>query len=170
MRILRLVGIWCVTAMLWAGPWNVPQAGAQSPSKQKWCLSFHEVHPSLTGAAARQKGVPAGYRIYPGPGVGEELLLREVPVLHGGDMVDAQSSVDERSELVMTFRLSEAGASKFATFTRDNVERPFAIVVDGRVVAAPIINEPILGGEGQIMGPSLDELAARIRSGTCGGV
>jgi preprotein translocase subunit SecD len=175
MPILRLVGIWWVTAMLWACPWNAPHVGAQSPSKHKWCLSFHEAHPSLTAAEARQKGVPAGYRIYRAPdGVPweQELLLREEPLLHGGDVADAQPGISESTNSpIIKFRFHEAGASKFASFTRDNVGRPFAIVVDGRVVTAPIINEAILGGEAQISGDFTSDTAAQladqIRSNRC---
>ena len=163
-----------VTAMLWASPWSA-LAGAQSPSKHGWCVSFHEVHPSLTAVEAQQRGVPAGYRIYSGPeGVGgkEEWLLREEPVLHGGDMVDAQAGFDPRTDLpIVSFRFNTAGTDKFALFTRTNIRRPFAIVVDGHVVTAPVIQEPILAGVGQISGNftanSAAQLAARIRSGRC---
>lgn len=178
MRTLQLVGIWCVTCMLWAGPWNTPPAGAQSPSKHRWCVSFHEIHPSLTAREALQKGVPAGYRIYPAPDSipwEKELLLREEPLLHGGDMADAQPGIDERTNSPIIeseqFRFNAAGAGRFALFTRNNVGRQLAILVHGRVVAAPIINEPILGDEGRISGgltsDTAAQLANRIRSGMC---
>jgi preprotein translocase subunit SecD len=138
-------------------------------------LSFHEVHLSLTAGEAREKGVPVGYRIYPAPdGIPweKELLLREEPLLHGGDMADAQPSFDPRmNRPIVTFQFNPAGTRKFGLFTRNNVGRQFAIVVDGSVVTAPIITEPILGGKGQISGSftsdSAAQLAARIRSGTC---
>jgi preprotein translocase subunit SecD len=174
-RVLRLVAICGVTIMLWAGHWGALYVEAQSASKQKWCLSFHEVHPSLTVPEAKQKGVPAGYRIYSwteGVRGEKDLLLREEPVLHGGDMADAQPSFDPRTNLpIITFRFNAAGTHKFAMFTRNNVFRQFAIVVDGGVITAPVIREPILGGKGQISGnftsESAAQLAARIRSGTC---
>src|SRR5262249_38981646 len=101
-----------------------------------------------------------------------DLLLREEPVLHGGHMADAQPGFDQYTNLpIVTFRFSAAGAQKFASFTRNNVGRPFAVVVDDRVITAPVIREPILGGTGQISGNftsgSATQLAARIRSGTC---
>jgi hypothetical protein len=112
--ILRLVATWGATLLLWAGPWSVSQAGAQSPLNHGWCLSFHEVHPSLTASEARQKGVPVGYRIYPGPANipwQKELLLREEPVLHGGDVVDAQADLDRRTnQPVVAFRFNAGGA------------------------------------------------------------
>jgi preprotein translocase subunit SecD len=56
-----------------------------------------------------------------------------------------------------------------AAFTRENIGRPFAIVVDGRVISAPFIQEPILGGSGQISDANftrahVESLAARMRS------
>src|SRR5262245_44526373 len=153
--------------LLSAGPWNASQPGAEPPSKHRWCLSFHEVHPSLTAPEARQKGVPAGYRIYPAPDSGiaweKELLLREEPLLHGGDLADAQAALDPiMNRPIIKFPIKAAGTSKFAKFTRMNVGRPFAIVVDGHVVTAPIINEPILGGEGQISGTFTSDTAAQL--------
>ena len=84
-------------------------------------------------------------------------------------MADAQPGISESTNSpIIKFRFHEAGASKLASFTRDNVGRPFAIEVDGRVVTAPIINEPILGGEAQISGDftsgTAAQLADRIRS------
>jgi hypothetical protein len=126
----------------------------------------------MTAHEARQMGVPAGYRIYPSDVKENDLLLREEPVVHGGDVADAQAAFDQRTNLpIVTFHFNAAGANKFASFTRNNVGRPFAVVVDGRVVTAPVIQTPILGGVGQISGnftpASAAQLAARIRSGTC---
>jgi preprotein translocase subunit SecD len=126
----------------------------------------------MSAREAQQRGVPAGYRIYPSDVKEDDLLLREEPVVHGGDVADAQAAFDQRTSLpIVTFRFNAAGANKFASFTRNNVGRPFAVVVDGRVATAPVIQTPILGGVGQISGnftpASAAQLAARIRSGTC---
>jgi preprotein translocase subunit SecD len=144
----------------------------EQTTRQRWCVSFHEVHPSMAAAQAQERGAPGGYRIYPSDVQGGDLLLREEPVLHGGHMADAQAAFDQYASLpIVTFRFSAAGAEKFASFTRNNVGRPFAVVIDGRVITAPVIREPILGGTGQINGnftaASANQLAARIRSGTC---
>jgi preprotein translocase subunit SecD len=144
----------------------------EQTTRQRWCVSFHEVHPSTTAAQAQERGAPGGYRVYPSDVQGGDLLLREEPVLHGGHMADAQAAFDQYTSLpLVTFRFSAAGAEKFASFTRNNVGRPFAVVIDGRVITAPVIREPILGGTGQISGnftaASANQLAARIRSGSC---
>jgi SecD/SecF fusion protein len=173
-RALRLAAMgWSVATVLLAGAWSTGPVDAQSPPGQKWCLSFHEVHPLLTARDAAQRGVPAGFRIVPAADsrLGDQ-LLREEPVAHAGDMADAQHGFDAcTSQPIVTFRFNATGARKFAMFTRDNVGRPFAIVAGGRVVSAPVIREPILGGQGQISGnltfPEAEQLASRIRSGTC---
>jgi SecD/SecF fusion protein len=144
----------------------------EQTTRQRWCVSFHEVHPSMTAAQTQEKGAPGGYRVYPSDVQGGDLLLREEPVMHGGHMADAQVAFDQYTSLpLVTFRFSAAGAEKFASFTRNNVGRPFAVVIDGRVITAPVIREPILGGTGQISGnftaASANQLAARIRSGSC---
>jgi SecD/SecF fusion protein len=137
-------------------------------------LTFHEVHPSLSAEEAKQTSIPTGYKIYPsdkgdnGPG---EYVLREQPVVQGADLADAQPGFDSRnSEPVINFRFNQVGARKFANFTKDNVGRPFAIVLDDKVLSAPVIREPILGGSGQISGnftvESTNKLAVQLRSGS----
>ena len=69
----------------------------------------------------------------------------------------------------MTFRFDSTGAKRFARATQENVGLPFAIILDGKVVSAPVIREPILGGSGQISGhftvPEASDLAVTLRSG-----
>jgi preprotein translocase subunit SecD len=91
-------------------------------------------------------------------------------VVSGADLTDAQPSFDLRTnEPIVTFRFSTAGTRKFAQATAENVGRPLAIVVDGEVLSAPTIREPITGGSGQISGgftlQSAHELAAVLRHG-----
>ena len=73
--------------------------------------------------------------------------------MSGENLVDAQPGFDQRtSEPIVTFRFDAAGAKRFARVTQENVGLPFAIILDGKVVSAPVIREPILGGSGQISG------------------
>ena len=88
----------------------------------------------------------------------------------GEDLNDAQPAFDSRnSEPIVSFRFNQQGALKFGQLTRDNVGRPFAIALDNKVVSAPRINEPILGGSGQISGrfttQEATDLAIVLRSG-----
>jgi protein-export membrane protein SecD len=70
----------------------------------------------------------------------------------GQDLTDAQPSFDQNNRPVVTFRFNQRGAQRFGNLTRDNVNKPFAIILDDVVQSAPVINEPILGGSGQISG------------------
>lgn len=137
-------------------------------------LTFHEVNPSMSAEEAQQTSIPAGYKIYPADkddGGPRAYLLRETPVVQGEDLADAQPGFDSRTgEPVINFRFNQVGARKFANFTKDNVGRPFAIVLDDKVLSAPVIREPILGGSGQISGnftvESSNRLAVQLRSGS----
>lgn len=131
-------------------------------------LSFHEVHPTEQAGA----GVaPQGYRAYPSvEDPGFSYLLRTVAVVQGDDLVDAQPGFDQRTnEPIISFRFNQSGARKFGRWTSENVGRPFAIVLDGQVLSAPVVREPILGGSGQISGSftpqTANDLAINLRSG-----
>jgi preprotein translocase subunit SecD len=128
----------------------------------------------MTAEEARQGRAPPGFRIYPGSERGDEpagsYLLRETPVVPGENLVDAQPGFDQRTnEPIISFRFDQSGARRFGRFTQDNVGRPFAIVLDDKVLSAPVIREPILGGSGQISGSftveSANTLAVQLRSG-----
>src|SRR6185503_10517757 len=71
----------------------------------------------------------------------------------GADLDDAWPGFDSRTnEPIVNFRFKQRGALQFGRLTRENVGKPFAIVLDQQVISAPRINEPILGGSGQISG------------------
>jgi preprotein translocase subunit SecD len=91
-------------------------------------------------------------------------------LVEGEDLIDAAPSFNQTSgEPVVTFRFSVRGAQRFAEATAQNVNRALAIVLDTEVISAPNINEPILGGSGQISGRFTVEqtanLAILLRSG-----
>ena len=87
----------------------------------------------------------------------------------GADLNDAQPGFDQNNQPVVTFRFNQKGAVRFGKLTAENVGKPFAIVLDDEVVSYPRINEPILGGTGQISGNFTTEetnsLAIVLRSG-----
>ncbi|MGE0855599.1 MAG: protein translocase subunit SecD [Hyphomicrobiaceae bacterium] len=135
-------------------------------------LTFHDVHPQLSAEEAQATRVPIGYKLYPYADArdGSGVVLREVPVVQGEDLVDAQPGFDQRTnEPIISFRFNQSGARKFGSFTKDNVGRPFAIVLDNKVLSAPVIREAILGGSGQISGSftveTANQLAIQLRSG-----
>lgn len=87
----------------------------------------------------------------------------------GADLSDAQPGFNQTNQPVVTFRFNQKGALRFGKLTAENVGKPFAIILDSVVVSAPNINEPILGGSGQISGNFTTEetanLAVVLRSG-----
>jgi preprotein translocase subunit SecD len=96
-------------------------------------------------------------------------LVKKRVEVSGENLVDAQPTVDQNNRPVVSFRFDPIGARRFGNVTRRNVKRPFAIVLDNKVISAPVIQEPILGGSGQISGnfttQSANELALLLRSG-----
>ena len=97
-------------------------------------------------------------------------LLEKRVIVSGDELTDAQPGFDQRtSEPIVTFKFNTSGARKFAQVTQENVGRPFAIVLDDKVISAPVIREPILGGSGQISGnftvESANNLAILLRAG-----
>jgi preprotein translocase subunit SecD len=134
-------------------------------------LSFHEVHPSVSPADARANRVPIGFRIYQGGDQREgDYLLRETPVVRGDELTDAKPAFHpENNQPIVDFTFNNSGARKFGKFTREHVGKPFAIVLDDKVLSAPRINTAIEQGRGYIEGGFTPEtstkLAIQLRSG-----
>ena len=86
----------------------------------------------------------------------------------GENLVDSQPTV-EQGRPVVSFRFDPVGARRFGNVTKRNVNKPFAIVLDNEAISAPVIREPILGGNGIISGnfstESARDLALLLRSG-----
>ncbi len=88
----------------------------------------------------------------------------------GADLTNAQASTDQQTgEWVVNFSLNSVGAREFADVTTANVGKLFAIVLDGKIIEAPVIRTPITGGSGQISGnftpQSATDLALLLRAG-----
>lgn len=137
-------------------------------------LSFHAVHPQISAEEARTTRPPIGYRVYDAAereeGYETAYVLQEAPVVQGDDLVDAQPGFDQQTNApIISFRFNQSGARKFGNFSKDHVGEPFAIVLDDKVISAPVIREAILGGSGQISGnfsvESANNLAIQLRSG-----
>ena len=122
---------------------------------------------SLEQALAGQ--VPLGSDLYTDRN-GTPVVVKRQVVLTGDRINDAQPGFDQRTnEPIISFRFNQSGARKFAKFTQEHVGEPFAIVLDDKVISAPVIREAILGGTGQISGSftveSANNLAIQLRSG-----
>jgi len=91
-------------------------------------------------------------------------------VLSGDNLIDAKPRMDnQNNETVVSFTLDRVGAKKFAKATSTGVGKRLAIVLDGKIISAPNVQEPIIGGAGQITGnftfQSATDLALLLRSG-----
>ena len=134
-------------------------------------MTFHPVHPTITAEEARQTRPPAGYSIFPSSDrTGGEELLQTVPLLSGENLVRADPGFDGRTnQPILSFQFDRQGALVFGRFTKENIGRRFAIVLDGRVITAPVIQSAILDGSGQITGnftvEETTKLAIQLRSG-----
>jgi preprotein translocase subunit SecD len=137
-------------------------------------ITFRLVDLSVTAEQALQGTPPAESEVVYAPkGRDPYLLLRRV-AMEGGEIIDASPGFDQAThQPVVTFRFNASGTRRFAEITRDNIGRPFAIVLDNEVLSVPVIREPILGGSGQISGNfTLDDantIAMLLRSGTLPG-
>jgi preprotein translocase subunit SecD len=113
----------------------------------------------------------------PSPG-SARLPMREKPdtklsirkrVMVSGDMLIDARAVFDRESPVVSFRFNAQGAKKFCDVTRDNVGKPFAIVLDNEIISAPTIQGAICGGSGQITGrfslKEANDLALLLRAG-----
>ena len=97
-------------------------------------------------------------------------VIKKQVLVAGGDLTDAQPGFDQRSnEPIVSFRFNSSGSRKFAQATTENVGQPFAIVLDNKVISAPVIREPITAGSGQISGSftvqAANDLAILLRAG-----
>ena len=100
----------------------------------------------------------------------EEAIVSKRIILGGDNLVDAKPSMDTQSnETVVSFSLDRVGAKKFGKATSTGVGKRLAIVLDGKIISAPTVQEPIIGGSGQITGnftfQSATDLALLLRSG-----
>ena len=132
-------------------------------------LTFHMVYPGMTADQAEAQGLPPGTMILPSQDGTRELLYEDI-ALGGESLVDAQPAYDQqRSIPVVSFRFDTRGAITFGEITSANVGQRFAIVLDNQVITAPVIQQPITGGSGQISGSfttaSANDLAVLLRGG-----
>ena len=137
-------------------------------------LTFQLVDGSMSAEDAEANGVPPDDVLLPdAEHPGRKILLHKEVIVSGDDLVNAYAGYDNRAggvgERAVDFEFNSKGAAAFARVTRENIGKPFAIVLDNKVISAPVIRSEIPGGRGQITGNfSLDEvnrLALLLRSG-----
>ncbi len=136
-------------------------------------MTFHLVDATVDPLSGE---VPPGTRLMPSDDASETYLdgspvryAVKTRVMLSGDLLTGASATYESGRPVVSFKFNNKGARKFGKITQDNTGKPFAIVLDGKVITAPRINEPILTGSGIISGnftvESANELALLLRAG-----
>ena len=100
----------------------------------------------------------------------EEAIVSKRIVLSGDNLLDAQPRMNsETNETVVSFTLDRVGAKRFGKATSTGIGKQLAIVLDGKIISAPVIRDTIASGSGQISGgftfQSATDLALLLRSG-----
>lgn len=133
-------------------------------------MTFHLVNENVSPEQVATGRAPAGTQFMPYMDAPEQI----VPVysrveVSGESLKDSQADFDQNNMPVVTTSFDATGARKFAKLTTEHVGERFAIVLDGKVLSAPAIREPIPGGRGQISGgftlQGAKDLAVLLRSG-----
>jgi preprotein translocase subunit SecD len=132
-------------------------------------LEFKLVDLSANPQDVQQGRAPPGSQVLPmADGTGAIAVKRRVMV-SGDQIVKATQSFDQDNRPDIDITFNTAGARRFGRVTQENVGKPFAIILDDRVLSAPNINEPILGGRAQITGQftvqAANDLAVSLASG-----
>jgi preprotein translocase subunit SecD len=132
-------------------------------------LEFKLVDLSADPRQVQQGRAPAGSQVLPmADGTGSMAVKRRLMV-SGDQLIDAKQGFDQDGRAVVDITFNSTGARRFGRVTQENVGKPFAIILDDKILSAPSINEPILGGRAQISGgftvQTANELAISLASG-----
>ncbi|MBC7144209.1 MAG: protein translocase subunit SecD [Thioclava marina] len=96
-------------------------------------------------------------------------ILDPLPVVTGEDLTDARPDTDQNGYPAVAFRFNASAARTFGDYTQANIGKPFAIVLDNKVISAPTIQSHIAGGSGIITGrftvKEATDLALLLRAG-----
>lgn len=153
----------------------IQAAGESDPERLKAVvgktakLTFQMVDDSVTPEDIAAGRIPPGSEALPGDEVQPVYVVRKRALVSGDELVDSRQSFDDRGAPAVSFKFNGSGSRKFGDATARNVGKRFAIVLDGRVISAPVINGAIPGGSGIITGSftveSAADLALLLRSG-----
>ncbi len=148
--------------------------GLQDPSALKALLGktakleFKLVDVTADPAEVAKGNIPPGSQLLPRVDGGVVVVKRRA-IITGDELADSQLSTDQNGGPAVSFRFDSSGGRKFGKATQENVGKPFAIILDNKVISDPRINEPILGGGGIISGnyttDTANQLAILLRSG-----
>jgi preprotein translocase subunit SecD len=132
-------------------------------------LEFKLVDLTADPNQVAQGRAPAGSQVLPMVEGGGNIAVKRRVMVSGDQLIDAKQTFDQDGRAVVSISFNTAGARRFGRVTQENVNKPFAIILDDKVLSAPNINEPILGGQAQISGnftvETANQLAVSLASG-----
>ena len=137
-------------------------------------LEFKLVNTQATAVERSQGVAQAGQQLVPFANPEKDgmvpLAVFRLGGINGDQLTQATASNDQKTnESIVEISFNQQGGAKFAKLTSENVGKPFAIILDGKVISDPRINEPILGGQARISGSftpaSAQALAINLASG-----
>jgi len=148
--------------------------GVDNPERVKQLLgqtakmNFHMLEPNAS--ASNPRDIPPGTMLLEGSGdnAGQTFVVRRRVEVSGERLVDSQPSFQD-GQPVVSFRFDTAGGRRFGQVTSANVGQRLAIVLDNKVISAPVLEGPIVGGSGIIRGgfttETANDLALLLRAG-----
>ena len=155
--------------------------GAQHPEQLKALigktakLEFKMVDMNVDASQVSAGHAPPGDEAVPYPDISPPggpmryIAVNRRVVLSGDELIDAGLSKDDNGQPAVSLKFNASGGRKFARATQENAGKQFAMILDGQVLSAPRIDEPILGGNAIIHGSfttdSATQLAIALRSG-----
>jgi preprotein translocase subunit SecD len=132
-------------------------------------LEFKLVDLSASAQDIQQGHAPPGSQVLPMAQGGGSMVVKRRVMVSGDQLTDAHQGFDQDGRPDIEIKFNTVGARRFARATQENVGKPFAIILDDKILSAPNINEPILGGNAQISGSftvqSAHDLAVSLASG-----
>lgn len=134
-------------------------------------LSFQMVDQSVNAQeAAATDRIPPGSELLPSDDAySPAYLVKKKAVVTGEMLTNANQEFDQNGRPAVGFRFNGVGGKRFGDVTTQNIGHPFAIVLDGRIISAPVIQSAITGGNGIITGnftpQSANDLALLLRAG-----
>jgi len=138
-------------------------------------MTFQLVDDNVSAEDARRDRLPPGDALLPledghVKGAPQQVIVVKKRIMVSGDtLTDAQPTFQNGNEAVVSFKFDSTGARRFGEATKENVGKRFAIVLDNKVISAPVIREAIPGGQGIISGSfttqSASDLALLLRAG-----
>ncbi|MEL6528813.1 MAG: hypothetical protein AAFQ27_02565 [Pseudomonadota bacterium] len=132
-------------------------------------MAFRMVDETATPQQLAEGIAPVGSQVLPSR-TGPPMAVKRLGALRGRHIIEARAATDQRTDQPAVFiQFDSEGGRKLAQITSDSVNRPMAMVLDGEILSAPIIQEPILAGQLQLSGgfsqKEANEIAIALQGG-----